>query len=92
MFQWFFDAVVKEAVEKIIKKIKEGKKLTDAEVLLLIVSRINQDLKEFKEDANRRFERLEKDIIEIKDDIRFLRQEIMRIKTDIINILKEKRD
>ncbi len=114
-----FDAVVKEALETIVKKIREGKKLSDAEVLLLVVSQmrkeqeliikmfeefkndVNRRLDEFKNDVNKRFdefkgyvekrfERIESEIGDLKDEIKFLRQEVMSIKSDIINLLKEK--
>ncbi len=135
-----FDAVIKEAMETIVKKIREGKKLSDSEVLLLVVSQMRKEqelivkmLEEFKKDVNRRFnevdrrfsemdkkiddfksyvekrfESIENDIREFKsyvekrfdqidkrfesieDEIKFLRQELMSIKSDIINLLKEK--
>ncbi len=57
-----FDAVVKEALETIVKKIREGKKLGDVEVLLLVVSQMRKEqefivkmIEEFKSDVNRRF-------------------------------------
>ncbi len=92
-----FDAVIKEALETIVKKIREGKKLSDAEVLLLIVSQIRRDqenivktIDDFKSDVNRRFEHIYDEIKELRDEIKLLRQEVMSIKSDIINVLKEK--
>lgn len=99
-----FDAVIKEAFENIIKKIREGKKLSDAEVLLLVVSQMrreqemivqkiddmNSKIRELKEDVDSKIEELKDDVRDLKDEIKFLRQEVMSIKSDIINILKEK--
>jgi len=57
------DAVIKEALEGIVDKIREGKKLTDSEVLLLVVSQLRREqemiregLKELKLDMYRRFD------------------------------------
>ncbi len=134
------DAVVREAFETIVTKIREGKKLTDSEVLLLVVSQIRREqergfgeverrfeevnrrfeqieenIREFKEDVNRRFEQIDKrfekvegEIKELRDEmnrrfeqvdkrfeqiegeIKFVSHGMMEIKSDIINLLKEK--
>ncbi len=134
------DAVVREAFETIVTKIREGKKLTDSEVLLLVVSQIRREqergfgeverrfeevnrrfeqvdkrfeqieenIREFKEDVNRRFEKVESEIKELRDEmnrrfeqvdkrfekiegeIKFVSHGMMEIKSDIINLLKEK--
>ena len=62
-FSILLDAVIKEALEGIVDKIREGKKLTDSEVLLLVVSQLRREqemiregLKELKLDMYRRFD------------------------------------
>lgn len=127
------DTVVKEAFERIVNKIREGKKLSDAEVLLLVISQMRKEqesiaktLEDFKNDTNRRFNEVDKKIDDLKnyvdkrfehvyeeirelrsyvekrfeqvdkrfesieEEVKFLRREISSIKSDIINLLKEK--
>ncbi len=147
MISTLIDAVVREAFERIVNKIREGKKLSDAEVLLLVVSQMQKEqksiaktLEDFKNDTNRRFNEVDKKIDDLKnyvdkrfeqvdkrfeqvdkrfeqvdkkfehvyeeikelrgyaekrfesieEEIKFLRREISSIKSDIINLLKEK--
>ena len=45
---------------------------------------------EFGGYVGKRFERIESKMEDLKDEIKFLRQEVMSIKSDIINLLKEK--
>ncbi len=130
------DAVVREAFETIVTKIREGKKLTDSEVLLLVVSQIRREqergfseverrfeevnrrfeqvdkrfeqidkrfeqvdkrfekvegeIKELRDEMNRRFEQVDKRFEQIEGEIKFVSHGMMEIKSDIINLLKEK--
>ncbi len=68
-----FDAVIKEAMETIVKKIREGRKLSDSEVLLLVVSQMRKEqelivkmLEEFKKDVDRRFSEMDKKLDDFK--------------------------
>ncbi len=68
------DTIIREAFERIINKIKEGKKLSDAEVQLLIISQMRKDqesiaksLEDFKNDTNRRFNEMDKKIDDLKN-------------------------
>ncbi len=119
------DAVVREAFETIVTKIREGKKLTDSEVLLLVVSQIRREQergfseverrfeevnrrfeqvdkrfeqidKRFEqiekrfEQVDKRFEQIDKRFEQIEGEIKFVSHGMMEIKSDIINLLKEK--
>ena len=71
-FSILLDAVIKEALEGIVDKIREGKKLTDSEVLLLVVSQLRREqemiregLKELKLDMYRRFDDVDRRFDEI---------------------------
>ena len=133
MISTLIDTVVKEAFERIVNKIREGKKLSDAEVLLLVIIQMRKEqesiaktLEDFKNDTNRRFNEIDKKFDDLKnyvdkrfehvyeeirelrsyvekrfeqvdkrfesieEEIKFLRREISSIKSDIINLLKEK--
>ncbi len=71
------DIAVREAVERILGKIKEGKKISDAEITLLLVGelakRINaleKRVEEVKEDLSRRIEGLKSELSKRIDDSR----------------------
>ncbi len=127
------EAVLSEAIERIAKKIREGKKLTDSEIVILLLQdtnkrindtnkriddlgtslsqRINDTNKriddfrislnkriddvdrkvdELKGSINKRIDDTNKRIDELKGDIRALTREVSSIKSDIINLLKQK--
>ncbi len=131
-FSILLDAVIKEALDGIVRKIREGKKLTDSEVLLLVVSQLKREQEllreaftDFKRDMYRRFddvdrkfddvdrrfdevdrkfdevykrfgqidkrfEQMDKRFEQLEAEIKFMSHELMSIKSDIINLLKEK--
>jgi len=138
-FSILLDAVIKEALDGIVRKIREGKKLTDSEVLLLVVSQLRREqellreaFNDFKRDVyrrfddidrrfdevdrkfdevyqrfeqvdrrfeqvdkrfeqiDRRFEQVDKRFEQLEAEIKFMSHELMGIKSDIINLLKEK--
>jgi len=98
-------SVLEEALkmfsEKIAKKLAEGKRITDTEVIILLLDQMNKRMDIMNESLNRRIDELResmneriddtnKRIDELREDLRLLHQEVSSIKSDVINILKEK--
>ena len=98
-------SVLEEALkmfsEKIAKKLAEGKRITDTEVIILLLDQmnkrmdimnesLNRRIDELRESMNKRIDDTNKRIDELREDLRLLHQEVSSIKSDVINILKEK--
>jgi hypothetical protein len=134
-------SVLEEAMklfsEKIARKLAEGKRITDTEVIILLLDQMNKrmdimneslnrriddtnkridELREsineriaeihkriddtneringLRDDMNRRIDELRGDmnrrVDELREDLRLLHQEVSSIKSDVINLLKEK--
>jgi peptidoglycan hydrolase CwlO-like protein len=91
------EEALKQASERIARKLTEGKRLTDTEVIILLLDQMNRRMEIMNEslnrridDTNRRIDDTNKRIDDLKEDVRLLRQEVSSIKSDIINLLKEK--
>ncbi len=54
------ETVMNEAMDRILRKVREGKKLTDSEVLLLFVDHMYKTMNEKFSDSNRRFNDIDK--------------------------------
>jgi ABC-type transporter Mla subunit MlaD len=91
------EEALRQASERIAKKITEGKKLTSTDVIILLLDQMNKRI----DDTNRRIDDLNtslnkriddtnKRIDEIKEDLRLLHQEVSSIKSDIIALMREK--
>ena len=70
------DIAVREAVERILNKIKEGKKLSDSEATLLLVGELakrittlEKRVKEVRTDLNERIKALERRVEEAKESL-----------------------
>ena len=85
--------VLEEAVNRIARKVAEGKKLSDQEIVILyldIIMRsnerrfeaINKRLDDLKDYVDKRFESLER-------RVELVYNEVSSIKTDIIKMMKE---
>jgi peptidoglycan hydrolase CwlO-like protein len=91
------EEALKQASERIARKLTEGKRLTDTEVIILLLDQMNRRMEIMNEslnrridDTNRRIDDTNKRIDDLKEDVRLLRQEVSSLKSDIINLLKEK--
>jgi uncharacterized coiled-coil DUF342 family protein len=91
------EEALKQASERIARKLTEGKRLTDTEVIILLLDQMNRRMEIMNEslnrridDTNRRIDDTNKRIDDLKEEVRLLRQEVSSIKSDIINLLKEK--
>ncbi|PNV78335.1 MAG: hypothetical protein C0200_01580 [Thermoproteota archaeon] len=102
------EEALKQFSEKIAKKLTEGKRLTDTEVIVLLLDQMNKRIDAINESLNRRIDDLRdslnerinetnrridetnKRIDELRDDVKLLYQEVSSIKSDIINLMKEK--
>ncbi|RSN73459.1 hypothetical protein [Candidatus Methanodesulfokora washburnensis] len=73
------EEALRQASERIAKKITEGKKLTSTDVIILLLDQMNKRI----DDTNKRID-------EIKEDLRLLHQEVSSIKSDIIALMREK--
>ncbi len=91
------EAVLSEAVERIIKKVKAGKKITDSEVTLLLLDHMNKTLNKRIDETNKRiddkFETLNKRIDEtnkrIDDKFETLNKRIDELRKEIRELSKE---
>ena len=91
------EEALKQASERIARKLTEGKRLTDTEVIILLLDQMNRRMEIMNEslnrridDTNRRIDDTNKRIDDLKEEVRLLKQEVSSIKSDIINLLKEK--
>jgi len=95
------EEALKQASERIAKKITEGKKLTSTDVIILLLDQMNKRI----DDTNKRIDdlsaslnkriddlniSLNKRIDDIKEDLRSLHQEVSSIKSDVIALMREK--
>ena len=84
------EEALRQASERIAKKITEGKRLTSTDVIILLLDQMNKRI----DDTNKRIDdlntSLNKRIDEIKGDLRLLHQEVSSIKSDIIALMREK--
>ena len=91
--------------DKIAKKLAEGKRLTDSEVTVLLLDQMNKRMEMMNQSLNKRIDDLRDSmnerinelrdsmnerISELREDIRTLQLEVSSIKSDIINLMKEK--
>jgi len=106
------EEALKQASERIARKLTEGKRLTDTEVIILLLDQMNRRMEIMNESLNRRIDdlgaslnkriddtnrriddlntSLNKRIDDLKEEVKLLKQEVSSIKSDIINLLKEK--
>ncbi|RLG49301.1 MAG: hypothetical protein DRN96_09830 [Thermoproteota archaeon] len=64
------DIAVREAVERILAEVREGKKLTDSEVTLLLVGELARRVDELRDSLNRRIDELKDGLNRRVDDSR----------------------
>jgi len=88
------EEALRQASERIARKLTEGKRLTDTEVIILLLDQMNKRMEIMNESLNKRIDdlsvSLNKRIDDLKEDVKLLRQEVSSIKSDIINLLKER--
>lgn len=95
------EEALKQFSEKIARKLMEGKRLTDTEVIVLLLDQMNKRMEIMNESLNKRIDDLRdsfseriaetnKRIDELREDVRALQGEVSSIKSDIINLMKEK--
>jgi uncharacterized protein YicC (UPF0701 family) len=111
--------VLRQVSERIAKKLMEGKKLTDTEVIILLLDQMNRALDQISrriddlgnslnkriddvrdslgkriDETNKRIDntnaKMETVHQDLKNDIRLLYQEVSSVKSDVINLLKER--
>jgi hypothetical protein len=84
------EEALRQASERIAKKITEGKRLTSTDVIILLLDQMNKRMEIMNESLNRRIDDTNKRIDDIKEDLRLLHQEVSSIKSDIIALMREK--
>jgi ABC-type transporter Mla subunit MlaD len=91
------EEALRQASERIAKKITEGKKLTSTDVIILLLDQMNKRIDDTNKriddlntSLNKRIDDTNKRIDEIKEDLRSLHQEVSSIKSDIIALMREK--
>jgi uncharacterized coiled-coil DUF342 family protein len=84
------EEALRQASERIARKLTEGKRLTDTEVIILLLDQMNKRMEIMNESLNKRIDDTNKRIDDLRDDVKLLRQEVSSIKSDIINLLKER--
>jgi len=84
------EGALRQASERIAKKLTEGKRLTDTEVIILFLDQMNKRMEIMNESLNKRIDDTNKRIDDLKEDVKLLRQEVSSIKSDVINLLKER--
>jgi len=91
------EEALRQASERIAKKITEGKRLTSIDVIILLLDQINKRIDDTNKriddlntSLNKRIDDTNKRIDDLRDDVKLLRQEISSIKSDVINLLKER--
>jgi CII-binding regulator of phage lambda lysogenization HflD len=84
------EEALRQASERIARKLTEGKRLTDTEVIILLLDQMNKRMEIMNESLNKRIDDTNKRIDDLRDDVKLLRQEMSSIKSDIINLLKER--
>jgi uncharacterized coiled-coil DUF342 family protein len=95
------EEALRQASERIAKKITEGKKLTSTDVIILLLDQMNKRIDDLSASLNKRIDdtnkriddlntSLNKRIDDIKGDLRSLHQEVSSIKSDIIALMREK--
>ena len=109
-------SVLEEALrlfsDKIAKKLAEGKRLTDSEIMVLLLDQMNKRMEIMNQSLNKRIDDLRDSlnaridetnkriddlrdslsgrINELREEIRTLQLEVSSIKSDTINLMKEK--
>jgi tetrahydromethanopterin S-methyltransferase subunit G len=92
--------VLEEAVNRIARKVAEGKKLSDQEIVILyldIIMRssnkrfdaIDKRLDDLKDYVDKRFEAVDKRLESLERRVELVYNEVSSIKTDIIKMMKE---
>jgi len=113
------EEALKQFSDRIAKKLTEGKRLTDTEVIILLLDQMNRRIDLMNEslnkriddlrdslnrrmdemnrrmderiaDVNKRVDELNRRIDELRGDVKLLYQEVSSIKSDVINLLKER--
>jgi septal ring factor EnvC (AmiA/AmiB activator) len=91
------EEALRQASERIAKKITEGKRLTSIDVIILLLDQINKRtddtnkrIDDLNTSLNKRIDDTNRRIDDLRDDVKLLRQEVSSIKSDIINLLKER--
>jgi archaellum component FlaC len=95
------EEALRQASERIARKLTEGKRLTNTEIIILLLDQMNKRMEIMNESLNKRIDDLStslnkriddtnKRIDDLRDDIKLLRQEVSSIKSDVINLLKER--
>jgi len=95
------EEALRQASERIAKKITEGKKLTSTDVIILLLDQMNKRIDDLSASLNKRIDDLSaslnkriddtnKRIDEIKEDLRSLHQEVSSIRSDVIALMREK--
>jgi flagellar capping protein FliD len=95
------EEALRQASERIAKKITEGKKLTSTDVIILLLDQMNKRIDDLSASLNKRIDdtnkriddlntSLNKRIDDIKGDLRSLHQEVSSIKSDVIALMREK--
>ena len=95
------EEALRQASERIAKKITEGKTLTSTDVIILLLDQMNKRIDDLSASLNKRIDdtnkriddlntSLNKRIDDIKEDLRLLHQEVSSIKSDIIALMREK--
>ena len=91
--------VLRQVPGRIAKKLVEGKKLTDTEVIILLLDQMSRRIDDLRDslgkridetnkridDTNARMENIHRDL---KNDIRMLYQEVSSVKSAVIDLLK----
>ncbi len=97
--------VLKEAVKRIARKVASGKRLSDSEIMILLLDQMNRRMEErfdaleknfnmrldaLKDYVDGRLSEMSKRIDDLSKMVHALSIEVSSIKTDIIKLLKEK--
>ena len=97
--------VLEEAVKRIARKVASGKRLSDSEVMILLLDQMNKRMEErfnaleknfnsrldaLKEYVDGRLSEMSKRIDDLSKMVHALSIEVSSIKTDIIKLLKER--
>jgi len=88
------EEALKQFSDKIAKKLAEGKRLTDSEITVLLLDQMNKRMEIMNQSINKRIDdfrdSLSGRINELREDVKALQIEVSSIKSDIINLMKEK--
>ncbi len=70
-----------------VRKLAKGEKLTDIEIMVFLLDHMDRKMENLRDSLSRRIEDTNS---ELKGDVKLLHQEISSIKSDLINLLKER--